>query len=232
MDKTALFTLSYGVYIAGAQKKDGFAGRVVDALMQVSDSAQPVLAVSFMRSGDTLAAIRESGTFTLSVLGVDVHPFVVANFGYQSGANTDKWANVKSETFGGLPVLQDAVAHLFCEVDELRDYDTHTLCLGRITDAKHARSAPPLAYGDYHKTLKTACQAAFSEFQQTGIAPQSNLAQEEITMTQNNTPQAQTGEWVCTVCGYVYDGETPFEQLPEDWVCPLCGAPKSDFELQ
>jgi len=36
-------------------------------------------------------------------------------------------------------------------------------------------------------------------------------------------------KWVCKVCGYVYDGTTPFEDLPEDWVCPLCGAPKSDF---
>ena len=36
--------------------------------------------------------------------------------------------------------------------------------------------------------------------------------------------------WVCTVCGYVYDGEVPFEQLPEDWVCPVCGEGKEVFE--
>lgn len=45
----------------------------------------------------------------------------------------------------------------------------------------------------------------------------------------------------CTVCNYIYDpafGDpdtgvkpgTPFEKLPEDWLCPVCGAPKSDFE--
>ena len=49
------------------------------------------------------------------------------------------------------------------------------------------------------------------------------------------------GKWECTVCGWVYDlqqgdpsqgiaPETPFEQLPESWVCPECGAPKSMFE--
>lgn len=38
--------------------------------------------------------------------------------------------------------------------------------------------------------------------------------------------------WVCTVCGYVYDGKIPFEELPEDWVCPLCGVGKDNFELQ
>lgn len=49
-------------------------------------------------------------------------------------------------------------------------------------------------------------------------------------------------KYVCTVCGYVYDpaqGDsaggvkpgTPFEKLPSDWVCPVCGAGKDDFEL-
>jgi rubredoxin len=48
-------------------------------------------------------------------------------------------------------------------------------------------------------------------------------------------------KWECSVCGYLYDPElgdpehnipagAPFEQLPEDWVCPVCGAPKSKFE--
>ena len=40
-------------------------------------------------------------------------------------------------------------------------------------------------------------------------------------------------KYVCTVCGYVYDDSVqavPFDQLPDDWKCPLCGAPKSLFE--
>jgi len=48
-------------------------------------------------------------------------------------------------------------------------------------------------------------------------------------------------KWRCTICGYVYDPEegdpdndvdpgTPFEDLPEEWVCPDCGASKEDFE--
>ena len=49
-------------------------------------------------------------------------------------------------------------------------------------------------------------------------------------------------KYVCTVCGYVYDpakGDpdagiapgTAFEDIPEDWVCPLCGVGKDDFEV-
>lgn len=47
-------------------------------------------------------------------------------------------------------------------------------------------------------------------------------------------------KYVCNVCGYIYDpaigdpengivANTPFENLPEDWVCPVCSAPKSEF---
>ncbi len=39
-------------------------------------------------------------------------------------------------------------------------------------------------------------------------------------------------KWKCELCGYIYDEEvegTKFEDLPEDWLCPMCGAPKSDF---
>ncbi len=49
--------------------------------------------------------------------------------------------------------------------------------------------------------------------------------------------------YVCQICGYVYDpakGDpdsevapgTRFEDLPDDWACPVCGAPKSDFEKE
>lgn len=38
--------------------------------------------------------------------------------------------------------------------------------------------------------------------------------------------------YVCDVCGYVYDGDAPFDQLPEDWVCPLCGVGKDEFTEQ
>lgn len=39
--------------------------------------------------------------------------------------------------------------------------------------------------------------------------------------------------YTCMVCGYQYDEKlekTPFDQLPDDWVCPVCGVPKSEFQ--
>ncbi len=41
--------------------------------------------------------------------------------------------------------------------------------------------------------------------------------------------KSSAGKWKCTICGYIYDGEIPFEDLPDDWVCPLCNQPKSVF---
>lgn len=50
-------------------------------------------------------------------------------------------------------------------------------------------------------------------------------------------------KYVCNICGYVYDPEagdpdngvnpgTAFEDLPDDWVCPVCGAEKGDFSKE
>ena len=54
--------------------------------------------------------------------------------------------------------------------------------------------------------------------------------------------EALMKKWVCTLCGWEYDPEvgdpdggiepgTAFEDIPDDWVCPVCGASKDDFEL-
>ena len=78
----------------------------------------------------------------------------------------------------------------------------------------------PLTYNDYRAYFKQEVIKAFQQQKEKG----STMSEEK----KNNEGK----KWVCTVCGYVYDGETPFEELPEDWVCPLCGVDKSFFELQ
>ena len=40
-------------------------------------------------------------------------------------------------------------------------------------------------------------------------------------------------QWVCTICGYIYDEAAegvPFEKLPDDWTCPACGVGKEMFQ--
>jgi rubredoxin len=59
----------------------------------------------------------------------------------------------------------------------------------------------------------------------------------------NEKEESVMDKYVCTICGYVYDPElgdpdndvaagTKWEDVPEDWECPVCGASKDDFEKQ
>ena len=86
---------------------------------------------------------------------------------------------------------------------------THTVFLGEVMDADIIADGTPMTYAYYHKVLKGR------------TAPKAPTYQAE---------EKEGGNYVCKICGHVYSGDIPFEQLPDDWVCPVCGAPKSQFE--
>jgi rubredoxin len=67
--------------------------------------------------------------------------------------------------------------------------------------------------------MKTKTLEAFQAYKNTGVAPSKAPAQ-----------PVKKSKWICKVCGYVYNGDIPFEELPADWTCPVCKHPKSDFE--
>ncbi len=63
-----------------------------------------------------------------------------------------------------------------------------------------------------------------------------------MQLFKNQTKERSMDKYICTVCEYIYDPElgdpengiapgTSFEDLPDDWVCPLCGVGKEDFEV-
>lgn len=228
MDKTALYKLSYGLYVIGVQNGDGFGGCVVDSLAQISSAAVPHVIVSVMNANNTRALIEHNGCFTVSVLPCDTDPFTVANFGFQSSRDCDKWQNVEHELFHSLPVLSLTSSVLYLRVTNTMPFETHTAFICEVEDAV-TTGGDPLIYGDYLKNMKGDAAKAFALFKDgkrpLPSAPKKNI-EEETTM------ENKDGQWVCTVCGYVYDGDEPFEELPEDWVCPLCSQPKDVFELQ
>jgi flavin reductase (DIM6/NTAB) family NADH-FMN oxidoreductase RutF/rubredoxin len=217
MDTTALFKLSYGLYVVGVQAENKFGGCIVDAVVQIEAGSKPVIMVSSGTNNLTNALIKKTGEFTLSVLGANVDPFVVANFGFQSARDADKWANVPYTLKNGLPVLNQAIAHLHCKLIEVtKELATHTMFLAEVVDAeKTGDTAKPLLYNDYQTDMKAASLEAFKKFKETGTVPVAASAK---------------AQWRCSICGYVYDGEIPFEDLPPDWACPLCGVGKDMFE--
>lgn len=109
MDLDALYKLTHGLYVLGARDENRFAGSIVDAVMQVAN--KPVaIALSCSNGSYTKQCIEKDGVFSLSVLCKNVSPFVVANFGFQSSRNVDKWKNVEYFEEEGLPFLKDNLA--------------------------------------------------------------------------------------------------------------------------
>ena len=111
-----------------------------------------------------------------------------------------------------------------CKVESFTEFDTHTLFIAAVEDAWCGEKDEPLLYSDYHKKYKTAAAEAFAEYKKTGKAPAGEYKNRSSAEEQNEQPK-----WTCPLCGYVYDGEVPFEELPDDWKCPLCGVEKSKF---
>ena len=210
MDKAALYSISHGLYVIGTKMDGKNAGCIVDAFMQSTSAPEPTVILCSIRANQTNEAIKRAGEFTVSVLGANVDPFIIGNFGFQSGRNADKWANVAHTGVGDLPILEKAVAFYRCKVTYARELSTHTAFLCDVTDAWKGEADEVLTYGSYQKNMKGKTQQAFAAFESSKALP-------------------KQPRWVCSVCGYAYEGAVPFEELPDTWTCPLCGAPKSEF---
>lgn len=228
MNGKALLKISCGLYVLGVKNGNNYGGSLVDAFIQATSCHPPHAILCSMNGNNTTSLILEHGDFTVSVLPRDINPFVLADFGFQSSRDTDKWQYVPYELFNNLPVLRDCAAHYYCKLDDVRVTATHHILTCTVEDAELG-NGDPLLYTEYQNSLKPAVAAAFREFKQTGVPP--GFLPSTAPKTNETTEKAESS-WVCTLCGYVYDGQTPFEDLPDTWTCPLCGASKEYFERQ
>lgn len=219
MDESALFKLTHGLYVLGAAEKGGrLCGSVVDAVMQVANKPL-VIALSCHNNSYTKSVVEQSGVFSLSVLCKNVAPFVVANFGFQSSRNVNKWDNVDYELKDGLPYLKQNLAEIRAKVLQRIVYDSNTLFLAEVIDSRNTDCGEPLTYNNYRDYFKDEVIKSFNEYKQRKEKEKNKMSDEGK-------------KWVCTVCEYVYDGDVPFEELPDDWACPVCGVGKDMFELR
>ncbi len=224
MEETALFALSNGLYVLGAKDKDRYVGSLVDAVSQVSIGPN-IIILSCMNNSYTKQTIEQSGVFSLSVLSQKTEPQVIANFGFQSSRDVNKWDNVVKEIKDDLPYLQTAMAKIRARVVKKEVFPNNTLFIAEVEDAfEYKKGEEPLTYYDYRNGFK---EKVIMAYQSTKMEEKVQRANEEASKTTHNKKK-----WVCTVCGYVYDEDVPFEDLPSDWVCPLCGVGKELFELR
>lgn len=175
MDAKALHKISYGLYVVGTTLDGKNVGCVVDAFIQSTGSPVPTVILCSIKTNLTNTAIKQAGEFTVSVLGTDVDPFVIGNFGFQSCRDADKWANVSHNVIDGMPVLEKAVAYLRCKLTDSKELSTHSAFFCDVTDA-WTGAGEPLIYADYQKDMKSKTMAAFKAFKETGAVPNPSVS--------------------------------------------------------
>jgi flavin reductase (DIM6/NTAB) family NADH-FMN oxidoreductase RutF/rubredoxin len=226
MDSKALYKIGYGVYVIGAKKGDKINAQVANTIVQVA-SEPPTVAVSINKKNLTHEYIHESKVFSASVLHNETPLSFIGQFGFKSGRDVNKFEGIKYKTgSSGAPVVLDnAVASMEIKVTQEVDVGTHTLFIGPVTDAEVLGDKPTLTY-EYYQQVKR------------GTTPKSAPSYHAPEVVKEAPKMAK---YKCVVCGYIYDpaiGDpdsgvkpgTPFESLPDDWSCPMCGADKSNFE--
>ena len=207
MDPKAFHALSYGVYILSAWDNGRPTGCTVNCAAQITSSPATVM-VSVNKDNYTNKCIAESGYFSLSVLSENSEPSLIGTFGFRSGRDTDKFKDIAWQVRDKLPVVSDSCAYIVCRVIDSMDTSTHTVFLGEVIGADVTSENTPMTYAYYHKVLKG----------KTGKNAPTYIKE-----------SPDEGKYVCSVCGHVYEGNIPFEDLPDDWRCPICSQPKSAF---
>jgi len=169
MDTNALATkLTYGLHVISVKDAEHGgrpAGFVIDAVCQLSMGEEPLVVFSVMNKNYSKDCIAKEGVFNFSILPVDVDPFIIANFGFQSSKDVSKWDNVEHEIKAGLPVLPSAISWAQFNVKDIRVLDTHTAFFCVPVEIEYLnKDKEPVRYADYFTKLKAPAFAAFEAF--------------------------------------------------------------------
>ena len=225
MNLKALHKLSYGLYIVTSTKENRLNGQIANSVFQIT-SEPPTIAVSINKNNLTWEFIKESGVFAVSVLCEDTPLSFIGHFGFKSGRDVDKFNELhyKIGQTQAPVVLDNTVSYIEAKVTKEMDVGTHTIFVGEIIDADILNEKTCMTY-DYYQQVKR------------GTTPRT--APSYIEEKKEAMPKMD--KYKCSVCGWIYDPElgdqdggippgTPFEKLPDDWICPVCGAAKDQFE--
>ena len=199
MDNSALFKLSYGLFVLTARQDGRDNGCIINTAMQVTDDPKRIT-IAVNKCNLTHDMVLATGQFNISVLSQDAVFWVFQHYGFQSGRDVDKFANIpETRTGNGIRYVEGCTnAVISGNVIQTVDCGTHTLFVAAVTDAKVLAQEPSMTYQYYFDHVKP------------------------------KSAPADTGKWVCKICGYVYEGDT----LPPDFICPWCKHGAEDFEKQ
>lgn len=214
MNTSTFHKLSYGVYIVSTWDNGRPTGCTANSAMQIT-SSPATIAVSINHDNYTNKCIQETGKFAISILAEDSEPSIIGTFGFQSGKEVDKFAQVKYSVEDYMPVVSDSCGYIVCEVIDKMETSTHTVFLGEVKRAELFGNRDAMTYAHYHKVIK-------------GKSPKNAptyLPEEEEENGKQSEGGGKVRRFKCQVCGYIYEGE----ELPEDYKCPVCGMGADKF---
>ncbi len=233
IDLTALWSLTYGLYVVAARDGDRRNGALVNTVIQVAQDPDVVLVFSLSKKNLTHDMIVKTRKFAVQALEKDTPLEFIGIWGFRSGRDSDKFAGVQyRDGVTGCPVVLDhTLVSLEAEVIDTVDCGGHTLLVGRVVRAEKLMKGEPLTYAYYHQ-VKRGKTGRNAPGYKASIA-------EDVVSSEKRSEKME--KYVCKVCGYVYDPEkgdpdndvepgTAFSSVPANWVCPICGAGKDQFE--
>lgn len=179
MDMSALYKISYGLYVVTSNDGNRDNGLIVNTVTQVADSPAKV-AVTINKKNYSHDVIKKTGIMNVNCLTTDAPFSVFEKFGFKSGKDTEKFKGVSADrTENGLIIVPDYVgAVISLEVENYIDVGSHGMFICKVTETKNFSDTENMTYTYYHKNVKPAPK-----------------------------PAAKKG-FVCKICGYVYEGDT------------------------
>ena len=205
MNAKAMFKLSYGLFVCTAVRGEKMNGCITNTAIQVASEPNRI-SIAINKSNYTHDMVAETGICNVSVISNEASFDLFKHFGFQSGRNVDKFADYPAENYAmaenGIPYITAGTnAYFSLKVESKVDLGSHTLFICEPT----------------FMTVLSDVSSCTYEYYQNNIKPKPQPVAE--------TPKGKT-IWRCLICGYEWEGE----ELPDDFICPICKHPKADFE--
>ena len=196
-DLAALFKIGYGLYVVTSHDGNRDNGCIVNSVTQLTDNPNRI-AVGINKKNYSHDVIKKTGIMNVNCLSVDAPFSVFENFGFQTGAEVDKFAKMPPlRSDNGLAFLHRYINAFFSlKVEQYIDLGSHGIFICSVTESRVLSDLDTMTYTYYQKNVK---------------------------------PRPDTDGkkgWVCKICGYVHESE----DLPDDFICPLCKHGVADFE--
>lgn len=204
IDLKSLRTMTYGLFALFTNNGEKDNACIINTAIQVTDDPK-LISICVNRANYSCEILKKTGIFNISVLSEKAPFDIFTRFGFASGRDTDKLSDVDfvKVSENGLKYLTEySNCFISAKVIDSADYGSHTMFIAEITEAQVLNSDPSATYAYYFANIKPKPKGEASK------------------------PEKKIVGWRCMICGYEYMGDS----LPQDFICPLCKHPASDFE--